>query len=73
MVRRFYFHIAKGSARITDRIGAELREETLMSSSMLKVVRNRWPGTDIGPWKGWSVEITDEDGRVVRTIALDGH
>src|SRR5262245_19837123 len=71
MISRYYLHIVKGNVRVNDRIGVELRKETVMSRSMLKVVKERWPGTNTGPWQGWSVEITDADGRVVRMIALD--
>jgi hypothetical protein len=72
MPSRFYFHLVKQDQRITDRTGIELEEGTVMSRAMLKVVRTRWPGTsDVDAWKGWSVEIADEQGRIVRTIALD--
>jgi hypothetical protein len=72
MVRRFYFHIVKGNVRVTDRVGCELREETMMSREILKAIKERWPGTsDSGTWRGWSIEIVDQDGELVRTIALD--
>jgi hypothetical protein len=73
MVSRFYyFHLVNGHVRVRDRIGLELREESVMSRAVEKIINARWPGTnDAGPWRGWSVEIVDTDGRIVRTVALD--
>lgn len=72
MVRRYFFHIVKGNVRVTDRVGVELREETMMSREIANVIKERWPGTTDGaPWHGWWVEIVDPDGDVVRTISLD--
>ena len=37
----------------------------------LDVVREMWPGTaDRDAWAGWSVEIVDAHGHVVRVLAL---
>src|SRR5690242_9837913 len=71
MVRRFHFHLVKSGLRITDRVGMELDQDRINSPSILEAVAQRWPGTlDDALWQGWSVDIVDEDGHTVRTIAL---
>ena len=73
MVKRFYFHIVKGHVRVADRVGFELREEAMLSSEVFAAIKQRWPGTsDFASWRGWSVEIVDADGELVRTVPLDG-
>jgi hypothetical protein len=70
--KRFYFHIVKGNVRVADRVGFELREETMNSREVFKAIKERWPGTsDFATWRGWSVEIVDMDGELVRTVPLD--
>jgi hypothetical protein len=72
IAKRFYFHIVKGNVRVADRVGFELREETMQSSEVFKAIKERWPGTsDFATWRGWSVEIVDADGELVRTVPLD--
>jgi|SRR4051812_18427099 hypothetical protein len=72
MVKRFYFHIVKGHVRVADRVGFELREETILSSDVFAAIKQRWPGTsDFESWRGWSVEIVDADGELVRKVPLD--
>jgi hypothetical protein len=71
MPTRFHFHLVRGHERIADPIGIELREEVLRSPAIFDVVRKIWPGTaDSAEWQGWSIEVTDPEGRVVRTITL---
>ena len=70
--KRFYFHIVKGNVRVADRVGFELREETMNSNEVFKAIKERWPGTsDFATWRGWSVEIVDAQGALVRTVPLD--
>ena len=70
-VTRFFFHLVKGQDRIADRMGVELRDEAVMSSAVLQVIHEVWPGTaERGTWAGWSVEIVDGRGRVVRVLPL---
>jgi hypothetical protein len=72
MSSRFYFHLVKGQQRIPDRFGVELSYEAVISSRALEVARDIWPGTmdDQVAWQGWSIEIVDSAGQVVRVIAL---
>ena len=71
MPARFYFHLVRGQERIVDRAGLELRREVVMSAAVMEKVKERWPGTaDIDDWEGWSVEIVDAAGRIVRSLAL---
>jgi hypothetical protein len=68
---RYYFHLARGQQRLFDRFGAVLSEEAVMSPAALDVAKEIWPGvSDSREWAGWSIEIVDPDGRVVRVIAL---
>ncbi len=70
MLYRFYFHLVSGQRRIVDRTGLELDEDAVMSLDAEMVVRDVWPGAGEGGWEGWSLEIADEAGRIVRTVAL---
>jgi hypothetical protein len=71
MPKRFYFHLVRGHERIVDPTGLDLREELLSSPAIFDAVKKVWPGTaDSTEWHGWSIEVTDPDGRVVRTITL---
>jgi|SRR5262245_58049622 len=68
---RYFFHLVKGPTRIPDRTGVELHEDVIATSAVLDVVREIWPGTvDRNAWAGWSVQIVDPQGRVVRLLAL---
>jgi len=71
MATRFYFHLVKGQQRIPDRIGALVSPEVVTSSAVLDVAKDIWPGLgDSVAWAGWSIEICDATGNVVRVIAL---
>jgi hypothetical protein len=71
MPTRFHFHLVRGAQRIADPTGIELRDEVLCSPAVFDVVKKIWPGTvDTDEWLGWSIEVTDPEGRVVRTITL---
>ena len=68
---RYFFHLVKGPQRIDDWLGVEVREEVITSSAVLDAVREIWPGTaDRNAWAGWSVQIVDSQGRVVRLLPL---
>lgn len=71
MPTRYYFHLVRGHERIADPTGVELRSEVLTSPAIFDVVKKTWPGTaDSSEWHGWSIEVTDPAGQVVRTITL---
>ena len=71
MPTRFHFHLVRGHERIVDPTGIELREDVLHSPAVFDAVKKVWPGTaDSAEWLGWSIEVTDPDGRIVRTITL---
>jgi hypothetical protein len=71
MPTRFHFHLVRGHERIADPTGIELRDELLTSPAIFDAVRKVWPGTtDSAEWQGWSIEVTDPEGRIVRTITL---
>ena len=68
---RFYFHLVRGPARITDRTGMEVDGALLMLPVVFDLVTERWPGVaDSSDWQGWTVEISDQYGQVVRTVSL---
>ena len=72
MIARFYFNLVSGHTRIADRVGLEAREDAVMSDAVFQVIAERWPGTGDGSvWSGWMVEVTDGDGRILRTVSLD--
>jgi hypothetical protein len=71
MPSRYYFDLVKGNLRIPDRTGVDATLEMVMSPEANRIVRDIWPGTaDLREWNGWSVEIIDTEGRVVRVMAL---
>ena len=71
MASRFFFHLIKGQQRIPDRIGAVVSPDVVTSPSVLDVAKDIWPGIgDPVAWAGWSIEICDANGTVVRVIAL---
>jgi hypothetical protein len=71
MPSRYFFHLVKGHQRIADRVGAVVSPEVVMSPSVLDVARGIWPALgNPTAWAGWSIEIHDETGNVVRVIAL---
>jgi hypothetical protein len=68
---RYFFHLVKGPTRIDDRVGVELHQDALTSPYVMTVVREIWPGTvDQGAFAGWSVQIVDRHGNVVRLLRL---
>jgi hypothetical protein len=68
---RYFFHLVKGPQRIDDWLGVQLREEVVTSPAVLDAVREVWPGTaDERAWAGWSVQIVDSHGRVIRLLPL---
>jgi len=72
MISRFYFHLVSGRTRIVDRVGIEAREDAVMSDAVFRVIAERWPGTSDGSiWNGWMVEVSDREGRILRTVSLD--
>jgi hypothetical protein len=71
MTARFHFNLVRGHVRIVDRTGLEVRRDEVMSSAVYGMIRKIWPGTaDRNGWGGWSVEVMDAEGTVVRVIAL---
>jgi hypothetical protein len=71
MPSRYFFHLVKGHQRIRDRVGAVVSAEVVMSQSVLDVARGIWPALgNPAAWSGWSIEICDATGDVVRVIAL---
>jgi hypothetical protein len=69
---RFYFHLVRGKLHIPDRVGIELSLDVVMSAAAFHMARDVWAGTRDDPdaWKGWSVEIVEANGRVVRVMEL---
>jgi hypothetical protein len=68
---RFFFHLIKGQQRIPDRVGAVVAPDIVMSASVLNVAQDVWPGLgNPAAWAGWSIEICDANGNVVRVISV---
>jgi hypothetical protein len=71
IMNRFYFHLVRGPARIIDRTGMEVDGAVLMLPIVFDLVKERWPGiADSNDWQGWTVEITDQNGHIIRTVSL---
>jgi hypothetical protein len=69
---RYYFHLVDGDQRIADERGEVLESEDLRPEILLhglEKIRAR-SETLIDDWMGWSVEITDEGGRVVQVLVI---
>ncbi len=49
----------------------ELPDDDVMAPAAMEAAKAIWPGIihDEG-WDGWSIEIADEDGRVLRVMAF---
>jgi hypothetical protein len=70
---RYYFHLVRDDERIPDDDGAELNPEDLRPDLLLRLLQTIRTGEDpslVEEWHGWSVEITDEAGRVVQVIVI---
>lgn len=70
---RYYFHLVRGDERISDEVGAELQHEDLRPDLLLRILQRIENGEDpslVQEWRGWSVEITHEAGRVVQVIVI---
>jgi len=68
---RYFLHLVKGPQRIDDWLGVQLREDVVSSPAVLDAVREIWPGTgDQRAWAGWSVQIVDSQGRIIRLLPL---
>jgi hypothetical protein len=71
MTSRFFFHLVRGDTRINDRTGIELCGDALKLPAVFDIVKDRWPGIDeSAEWQGWTVEIADAEGHIVRTVSL---
>jgi hypothetical protein len=70
---RYYFHLVRDDERIPDDEGAELTPEDLRPDLLLRLLQTLRNGEDpslVEEWRGWSVEITDQAGRVVQVIVV---
>lgn len=71
MTTRFFFHLVRGPTRINDRTGIEVCSDLLKLPVVFDIIKDRWPGIDeSAEWQGWTVEISDPEGRIVRTVSL---
>jgi hypothetical protein len=69
---RYYFHLVDGDRRIPDEQGEVLESDDVRPEILLhglEKIRAR-SGALIDEWMGWSVEITDEGGRVVQVLVI---
>ncbi len=70
---RYYFHLSRGEERITDDQGIELQPEQVRTQALLQILQDlrmtERPDL-VEEWRGWSLEITDAAGQVVRIIPI---
>jgi hypothetical protein len=70
---RYYFHLTREGERIADDEGARLDPADLKAELLLRLLEKMRHGEYpelIEEWRGWSVEITDEDDRVIQVIVI---
>ena len=70
---RYYFHLTREEERITDDEGAKLDPADLRPELLLRLLEKMRHGENpelIEEWRGWSVEITDGDDRVVQVVVI---
>jgi len=74
---RYFFHLSDELGRTSDHAGSyfrieeEAREGALEAAKQI-VVGRRMDRRSLGPERGGSIEVTDEQDRVVFTVSLSG-
>jgi hypothetical protein len=69
---RYYFNIVRGVERIVDANGIELLNDELAAVAwpdLLEEIRSEEPDL-FQEHEGWSLEIVDTNGRVIRLVPL---
>jgi hypothetical protein len=73
MHSRFYFHLTNGEDVIGDEVGAPAADVHAAVSYALEAIeqlRAEDPSV-VAEWLGWTLEVTDEMGRIIETFSLD--
>ena len=73
MHSRFYFHLTNGEDVIGDEVGALASDVHAAVSYALEAIeqlRAEDPSA-VAEWLGWTLEVTDETGRIIETFSLD--
>ena len=71
---RCYFDLSHNSGIIPDEIGLDVPDLDAAERGARKAIddlRREMPSSRI-EWSGWRLQITDENGLVLKTIFLDG-
>ncbi|MGO4525132.1 hypothetical protein AB4097_09745 [Microvirga sp. 2MCAF35] len=68
-----YFHLVHTHERIVDEAGIEVSDLEAAHYQALKAIQElRQEGeTDEVDWRGWNLEVVDEDGNVLLSIPLN--
>lgn len=70
---RFYFHLTNGEDVIHDEGGVQVSDLQAALTAAMEVIQElkAEDPTSTDEWQGWRLEITDEAGRVVESLALN--
>ena len=69
---RYFFHLADTSERILDPDGVEVDCEATAILAATQAVRELLDeGKGQASWNGWSLQVADEDGRILVSFDLD--
>jgi hypothetical protein len=70
---RFYFHLTNGEDVIHDEGGIQVSDLQAALTAAMEVIQElkAEDPTSTEEWQGWRLEITDEAGRVVESLALN--
>ncbi len=73
MLSRYYFNLTDGHNVIPDEVGIEVSDDRAALIQAFEAVEELRGETDSSPdeWAGWWLNIMDDSGRLVHSLALD--
>lgn len=73
MLSRYYFNLTDGFEVIPDEIGIEVSDARSAMIHAFEAVEElrREANTSPDEWKGWRLDILDDSGSLIHSLALD--
>ena len=73
MHSRFYFHLNNGEDMIRDEEGILVSDADAALIAAMEVIQElrAQDAVSAAEWQGWTLEITDEAGRIIESLSLD--
>jgi hypothetical protein len=73
MLSRYYFNLTDGFEVILDEIGIEVSDDRAAMIQAFEAIEELRREADASPdeWTGWWLNIMDDSGRLVHSLALD--